>query len=120
MSLRASFLVLLLALCAAANAQTEDCKVFGKVEGRNDAPLGGARVTLTFRGHNMDDFPRYPHPMEAVTNRQGEFEFKVLFAGSYRIEIQHDGYVRQAAFCETSKSSPCRVHVKLRLLRSSQ
>lgn len=114
MSLRASSLALLVAICAATVVASEPtCKISGKVVGPDDQPLASARVKVTYLGQSLDDFPAHPFPIKTTTDSKGVFELTGLHGGWYRVEIEHDNYLPGGGRYETSPKSPRRLHIKL-------
>lgn len=86
-SARAAILVALIAMIApVSEAQRGNATVSGVIEGEANAPLAACRVSVIRGGENEAT-------AETLTNERGEFVFRNLLAGQYRITADCSGYV---------------------------
>jgi hypothetical protein len=61
------------------------------VDAASDAPVAGARVTLT-KHVQVPNVTFSPPPLEAVTNEEGRFAFERLPEGVFSLDVEKDGF----------------------------
>ncbi len=81
---RAVFMLLITsAICL---AQTDTGSLAGRVADPSDAPISGAKITLTNDATGAS--------LPATTNEDGLYQFPSLRVGSYTLEVEHAGFNR--------------------------
>ena len=88
-------ILIMLMISSATSQQPPNASIEGTVvDIETGQPIPGARLVLT-RPAAVPAGLMPPPILVTITNREGRFEFAALDAGSYRLAVAADGYVRQ-------------------------
>jgi len=88
-------ILIMLMISSATSQQPPNASIEGTVvDIETGQPIPGARLVLT-RPAAVPAGLMPPPILVTITNREGRFEFAALDAGSYRIAVAAEGYVRQ-------------------------
>ena len=102
----------LFAVCASLCAQSNFATLSGRIQDPSQAPVSGARVTVTSKATDA--------VRRSTTNDQGLFETPNLVPGEYSVEVSKPGFAVQTHTIVLEVGSDADVMTSLAYLRAAE